>query len=427
MRQGGCSDRQIERFTRRVRTFLGQDDGAIPEASIDPVQSVVSLQQIEPRRELLRQAVILKLNGGLGTSMGLTGPKGLLTVKNGQDFYAILLRQLEAFARRDGFRPPLLFMNSFSTQEETSRRLRELDFQQELPWSFLQSQVPKITDQGEPAEVEEKYAWCPPGHGDLYASLLDSGLRDRLLEQGYRYLFVSNIDNLGAVLDSRPVAYMQEQGLPFLMEVTRRGEDDRKGGHLAQSKGGGLLLREVAQCPKEDLDSFQDISRHRYFNTNNLWVSLEAVEESWTELPLIVNRKPVIPHQPDSPQVVQLESAMGAAIGTVSSAGALEVGRDRFFPVKTTNDLLGVRSDLYRLNEMGVLEATVEKAPPIDLDPDHYKMMAGFEALVQGAPSLRECRRLKVRGPVILTAQDRLSGEVELSNPSETPRRASEL
>jgi UTP--glucose-1-phosphate uridylyltransferase len=427
MRQGGCSERQIDRFIRRVEAFLAHQGGLISEQEIRPVESLATLDQLPARPELLRQAVILKLNGGLGTSMGLTGPKGLLEVKDGDDFYSILLRQLEAFEQRDGFRPPLVFMNSFSTEELTTARLRELGFQQELPWSFLQSQVPKIDEQGQPAEVEDRYAWCPPGHGDLYASLLDSGLRDQLLEQGYRYLFVSNIDNLGAVLDSRPLAYMEQRGVPFLMEVTRRGEEDRKGGHLARAASGGLLLREVAQCPDEDMGHFQDISRHRFFNTNNLWVRLDAIDESWTDLPLIVNRKPVIPHDEQSPRVIQLESAMGAAIGTVAGAGAVEVGRDRFFPVKTTNDLFALRSDLYRLNEARVLEATVERPTLVDLDPKHYKMMDGFDALVKGAPSLKECRRLTVRGPVIFTAEDKLSGEVSLSNPAGEPRRVGEL
>jgi UTP--glucose-1-phosphate uridylyltransferase len=118
---------------------------------------------------------------------------------------------------------------------------------------------------------------------------------------------------------------------------------------------------------------------------------------------------------------------MGAAIGTVEGAGAIEVGRDRFFPVKTTNDLFAVRSDLYELNDCSELEATVERPTLIDLDPKHYKMMGGFDALVQGAPSLKECRRLKVRGPVIFTSDDKLSGEVLLSNPGQTPRPVSEL
>lgn len=428
MLEGGCTPAQTERFAARVEAYLTKQGGLVAESEIAPVSALPRLDDLTARPDLLRQTVLLKLNGGLGTSMGLTGPKGLLAVKDGLDFYAILLRQIEAFeARQGGFRPPLLFMNSFSTEQATAARFRELGFEQDLPLSFLQSQVPKIDEQGQPVEVEEKYAWCPPGHGDLYASLLDSGLRDQLVEAGYRYLFVSNIDNLGAVLDSRPLAYMEENDVPFLMEVTRRGEEDRKGGHLALSERGGLVLREVAQCPPEDMAAFVDISKHRYFNTNNLWVDLRAIEESWTDLPLIVNRKPVVPHDESSPKVVQLESAMGAAIGTVPGAAALEVGRDRFFPVKTTNELFAIRSDLYELDEAGALRAVVDRPPAIDLDPAHYKMMGEFDDLVTGVPSLRECRRLTVRGPVLFGSDDVLRGEVELRNDSDTALRPGDL
>lgn len=427
MERGGCTPIQIERFAKKVQTFLSGNSGLYPESELRSVESLPAWSELPEAPQLARKAVILALNGGLGTSMGLTGPKGLLRVKGEKDFYAILLDQLAAFEAHDGFRPPLLFMNSFATDKATLKRLEQLGFQQDLPWSFLQSQVPKIDEQGRPVEVEQEYAWCPPGHGDLYASLLDSGLRDRLVEAGYRYLFVSNIDNLGAVLDSRPLGFMAENDIPFLMEVTRRGEEDRKGGHLAQTPSGHFLLREVAQCPKEDMDSFTDVSKHRYFNTNNLWVDLEAIDESWTDLPLIVNRKPVIPHQGDSPEVIQLETAMGAAIGTIKGAQAVEVGRDRFFPVKTTNELLAIRSDLYELDSAGLLHSLVEKAPKIELDPRHYKMIADFEALLEGVPSLRNCRELKVEGPVRLTSSDRLEGVVELKNPSSVPKTISEL
>lgn len=427
MEEGLCTANQVRRFSAKVESFLEGRSKPISESTIQPATSVPHWDQLSPRPDLLSSTVILKLNGGLGTSMGLTGPKGLLSIKEGQDFYQVLLKQLDAFERRDGFRPPLMFMNSFSTEEHTLGRLRELGFQQELPWSFVQSRVPKIEEDGSPASVSEEFAWCPPGHGDLYPTLLDSGLKDRLLAGGYRYLFVSNIDNLGAVLDSRPLAYMVDQELDFLMEVTRRGENDRKGGHLAQDLAGNLLLREVAQCPAEDLESFQDISRHRYFNTNNLWLDLEAIDESWTDLPLIVNRKPVIPHQPASPKVIQLESAMGSAISVASKTGAVEVTRDRFFPVKTTNDLLLVRSDLYGLDQEGHLQRRVPTATVVELDPEHYKMVQGFESLIPTVPSLLSCTKLKVTGPVTLSQDDRFTGEVELVNPSSEPVSAASL
>ena len=98
---------------------------------------------------------------------------------------------------------------------------------------------------------------------------------DTLLANGYEVAFVSNADNLGAELDPLPLGYFVSERLPFLMEVADRTAADRKGGHLARRKSDGrLALRESAQCPDEDTDAFQDVDRHRYFNTNNLWINL---------------------------------------------------------------------------------------------------------------------------------------------------------
>ena len=61
--------------------------------------------------------------------------------------------------------------------------------------------------------------WCPPGHGDIYPSLLGSGMMDRLLEQGIKFAFVSNSDNLGATLDLKLLEFFSSSGKPFVMEV----------------------------------------------------------------------------------------------------------------------------------------------------------------------------------------------------------------
>ena len=183
----------------------------------------------------------------------------------------------------------------------------------------------------------------------------DLGMLEALLEGGHRYAFVSNSDNLGAVLEPRILAWMAREELPFVMEVTDRMEADRKGGHIAHVPGGGYVLRETAQTPQEDLEALQDITRHRYVNTNNLWVDLHALANVMRErdgvlgLPLIVNRKTVDPGDKSTPEVFQLETAMGAAIGVFDGALPVRVPRSRFSPVKTTEDLLALRSDAYVL------------------------------------------------------------------------------
>jgi UTP--glucose-1-phosphate uridylyltransferase len=245
---------------------------------------------------------------------------------------------------------------------------------------------------------------------------------ERLLEDGYRYMFLSNSDNLGAALDPRILGWFAERGLPFLAEVTDRTESDRKGGHLARRRDDGrLVLRETAQTAEEDLPAFEDLERHRYFNCNNIWVDLQALETP-LELPLIVNRKTVDPTDSTSPAVLQLETAMGAAIGVIEGAEAIRVPRERFAPVKTTNQLLVVRSDAYELTERWTVRPAADPIPVVSLDSDHYKLLADFEQrFAAGPPSLRECRRLGVEGDVSFGGRVAVRGSVKLKGPLAVP------
>jgi UTP--glucose-1-phosphate uridylyltransferase len=249
---------------------------------------------------------------------------------------------------------------------------------------------------------------------------------DELLERDYRYAFVSNADNLGAVLEPRILAWMASEGVPFVMEVADRTEADRKGGHIAKRRdGGGLVLREIAQTPDDDVDAFQDTGRHRFFNTNTLWVDLEALRALLDErdgvlgLPMIVNRKTVDPSDKSSPDVIQLETAMGAAIDVFDGARAIRVARRRFAPVKTTSDLLALRSDAYVVtDDFRVEPAEGRDGPPVvDLDDDHYKLLRDFEArFPSGAPSLVGCDRLTVEGDVEFGADVVVRGAVTVEH-----------
>ncbi|RYD35543.1 MAG: UTP--glucose-1-phosphate uridylyltransferase, partial [Verrucomicrobiaceae bacterium] len=267
-----------------------------------------------------------------------------------------------------------------------------------------------------------------PGHGDLYPALVGSGWLDRLLEEGVKYAFVSNSDNLGAILDPAILTYFAKSGAPFLMEVTRRTAADRKGGHLAVRKSDGrLLLREVAQCPDADVDAFQDIDRHQYFNTNSLWLRLDLLKEQLEAdsgvlpLPMIRNNKTVDPRDKKSIAVVQLEIAMGAAIECFEGAAALDVPRSRFAPVKTTGDLLALRSDAYEVLADGQVRLAAERdgVPPNIVLSDDYKLVDQLEPL--GVPSLIKCRSLKIVGPVRFEEGVVIQGDVEIHNT--TPER----
>jgi UTP--glucose-1-phosphate uridylyltransferase len=431
MRDAGVAGVAIDTFAELYRRLAAGETGLIAEDEIEPVDSVPDAEALPDADagELLDQAVVIKLNGGLGTSMGMTRAKSLLEARAGETFLDLIARQVLALRERSGARVPLVLMNSFATRADSLAALeRHRGLSADLPADFLQSKEPKLLAEDlMPASwpANPELEWCPPGHGDLYAALQTSGVLEAMLDRGYRWAFVSNSDNLGAVLDPRIVAWIASERAPFVMEVADRTPADRKGGHIARRRSdGGLVLREIAQTPEADLGAFQDTGRHRYFNANSIWFDLQVVAGELERrggvlgLPLIRNSKTLDPSDGASPPVFQIETAMGAALGVIDGARALRVPRDRFTPVKTTNDLLALRSDAYEVTGDGRVILAAERGgspPDIDLDPDHFKLVADFERRVTaGAPSLREAERLVVRGDVTFGANVVVRGDVEI-------------
>jgi len=438
MRKAGSSDAAIRAFQHSYDSLVAGQTGMIPENNIQPVADLPRLDQLRPDQSagaaLLSQSIVIKLNGGLGTSMGLERAKSLLEVKNGLAFLDFIVKQVLFLREKHGVPLRFRFMNSFSTSRDTLQFLRKYPgLGEPASLELMQNQVPKVDAETlRPAAWAEspQLEWCPPGHGDLYPSLLGSGLLDDLLAHDVKYLFVSNADNLGATLDLALLSYFADSGKPFLMEVAERTASDRKGGHLAQREA-QLLLRESAQCPEADQAAFQDIRRHRFFNTNNLWVRLDSLKQlldregGFLPLPMIKNTKTIDPRNKNSPTVFQLETAMGAAIECFGNAGAMVVPRTRFAPVKTTADLLALRSDAYEVtHDWRIVLADHEagQPPTIDLDSNHYKMVDQLDArLADGVPSLKACRELTVRGPIAFNSRNFFRGKVSLSAKSSSP------
>jgi UTP--glucose-1-phosphate uridylyltransferase len=434
---GGIRGAELAALRRRLRQLREQDAGLLPGEVLEPLPGLPHLEELpEPSpgqaREVLDRLVIVKLNGGLGTSMGLSGPKSLLEVKPGVSFLDVLARQVLALRERHGARLPLVLMNSAVTRAaslEALRRYQNLGVPG-VPADFLQGREPKIrADDLQPVQwpADPELEWCPPGHGDIYPALTESGMLDALLGAGLRYAFVSNSDNLGALADVRVAAWLAAEHVPFALEAVRGTPADRKGGHLACYQD-RLVLRETAQVPDGDT-SFTDVERWRWYNTNNIWIDLRALKDlqaadpAAPDLPLIVNRKTVDPTDPESIQVIQLESAMGAAIGSIPGARAIHVPRSRFAPVKTTDDLLLVRSDAYQLTSDGQMRPRFDgQEPVVTLDEDYYKLLPDFEQrFPAGAPSLRRCRRFEVEGDVTFGANVAVVGEVLVTGPRHVP------
>ncbi len=391
----GVDEVAIETFAHYYRLLEHGETGMIPESTIDPVD-MESLDDVtvddETAQAAIRTTAVIKLNGGLGTSMGMDRAKSLLCVRKGMNFLDIICRQVLHLRETRQAPLPLIFMNSFRTSEDTMAAVARYDDLPVagLPLEFLQNKEPS------------------------------TGLLDDLLAAGYERVFVSNSDNLGAVPDPRLAGWFAQTGAPFAIEAVRRTPSDRKGGHFARRKNDGrLVLRETAQTLDEDKSALADLDRHRYCSTNNLWVDLRALKDVMDQrdnilgLPLIRNVKTVDPGDKSSPEVIQVETAMGAAIEVFEGATLIEVGRDRFVPVKTTNDLLVLRSDVYDIGGDFVLDQVAGEVPFVDLDADVFKLVGEFDKrFPEGAPSLRKATKLTVEGDVTFGHGVEVIGEV---------------
>jgi UDP-N-acetylglucosamine pyrophosphorylase len=366
--------------------------------------------------------------------MGLDKAKSLLPVTGGNTFLDLIALQV-GFMKKKYEMPDLKFMlmNSFSTSADTLAALSKYtDLGTGDDLEFVQNKAPKVsaadkTPASWPANPDHE--WCPPGHGDLYPAMLGSGTLDKLLAKGVKYMFVSNSDNLGASMDLKLLTYFADSGAPFMMEVAARTDADKKGGHLATVKeGGGLTLRESAQCPKEDEAAFQDTTRYAYFNTNNLWVDVVKLKAAFDKhggalpLPVMLNDKTVDPRDKASTKVIQLETAMGAAISCFEGASAILIPRTRFAPVKKCDDLVALRSDAYVLTEDFRIELAPARAgvPPLVKLDDLYKFVDAMDTLIpNGPPSLIDCKSLKVEGPMEFASGVILKGDVKFVNKGE--------
>lgn len=421
MRAHGMSETAITSFDHLYHSWEQNASQWIREADVTPFDSAESISEVyssmDPAfaHDALAHTAFLKLNGGLGTSMGLSKAKSLLPVRlhkgRNMRFIDIILGQVVATRRNLDVELPLLLMNSFRTSKDTLNVVhRHRGFTQtDIPVEIMQHQEPKILkESGEPVtwSPEPDLEWCPPGHGDVFSSLYDSGTLDTLLEKGIKYLFISNSDNLGARPSTTVAGYFAQSGAEFMVEVAQKTSADVKGGHIVIDKASGrMTLREMSQVHPDDRADATDITKHPYFNTNNIWVRVEALKAKLEKysgilpLPLISNTKTVDPTDPDSPEVIQLETAMGAAIGLFDNATCLLVDRPRFLPVKTTNDLFIMRSDRFHMTDTFEMEDGNYIFPTVDLDQRYFKNIDDFnERFPYAVPSIAAANSVTVKG-----------------------------
>ncbi|MGH0146464.1 UNVERIFIED_CONTAM: hypothetical protein FKN15_046780 [Acipenser sinensis] len=395
-----------------------------PEESIQPYEKIKSKGLPDNVASVLNKLVVVKLNGGLGTSMGCKGPKSLISVRNENTFLDLTVQQIEHLNKTYNTEVPLVLMNSFNTNEDTNKILQKYTHCHVRIHTFNQSRYPRINKEsllpiakdmsktGDNADT-----WYPPGHGDIYASFYNSGLLDKLIAEGKEYIFVSNIDNLGATVDLYILNHLMSQPngkrCEFVMEVTDKTRADVKGGTLTQY-GGKLRLLEIAQVPKAHVDEFKSVSKFKIFNTNNLWISLAAIkrlqEQNAIDMEIIVNPKTLN----GGLNVIQLETAVGAAIKSFDNALGINVPRSRFLPVKTTSDLLLVMSNLYSLNAGSLTMSEKREFPTVPLTKlgSSFTKVQEFLMRFESIPDMLELDHLTVSGDVTFGKNVSLKGTV---------------
>jgi UTP--glucose-1-phosphate uridylyltransferase len=448
MERRGIHAEAITEFLRRSARVNEGFSGKLAWSQIDAPDpsDLTRLDELtaEANAEDIAKLVVIKLNGGLGTSMGLSKAKTLLPIKGSDTFISIIRQQIERLRAHFEAPIPLLFMSSLATQADTLAQPGIAHINSaiagSLPASFLQSWVPRLC-KGDLMPIDTpnpEDGWCPPGHGDIFLSLKTSGILDALIGAGIEVAFISNGDNLGASVDGRILRWFIDENLDFAMEVTPKTKADLKGGALFRSRPQGdpksfesrLGLLEIAQVEAGHESDFQDVTRFACFNTNNLWLNLRALKTKLDtgcglDLPVIVNPKKV-----DGVDVLQLETAMGAAIGSFANTRGIVVPRTRFAPVKTNADLLVRRSDCYVLREKdGALVMNPARAlgePTVTLS-DHYKLLGDFDRLFQIVPSLVGINSLSVNGPIEFDVPIRLVGDVQLTNAGSLPVKISSI
>lgn len=419
---------EMNQFKELFSRYLQETGPSVNWDKIKPIPDDVikfyaDIQQRELKnvKELLNKLVVVKLNGGLGTSMGCRGPKSAISVRNDLTFLDLTVQQIEYLNKTYETNVPLVLMNSFNTDEDTGKILCKYNQVKVHIFTFNQSRFPRILRESllplPKSDLDNSNSWYPPGHGDIYESFYNSGLLQQFLNDGKKYVFISNIDNLGATVDLHILNFLLNPSngpVPeFVMEVTDKTRGDIKGGTLVEYEGKPRLL-EIAQVPKEQVDEFKSVSKFKIFNTNNLWVNLEAmkrvVEENSLHMEIIVNNK----ISECGANVIQLETASGAAIKCFEGSMGINVPRKRFLPVKTTSDLLLVMSNLYSMRTGALEMSRLRSFPTVPLVKlgTTFQTVKEFLSRFASIPDMIELDHLTVSGDVTFGKAVSLKGTV---------------
>lgn len=324
------------RVRGQVQAPTDEDVQALPPAGSAQGEALRNLGEAALRNG---ECALVVLAGGMATRMGGV-VKALVEALPGRTFLDLRLAEMQTLARHSGCDIPLWLMTSHTTEEPIKQALgARCDgqsvavFPQRLSLRLLRDGRLYLDEQGEPSVHA-------PGHGDLPDALRDSGLLERFVGRGGKYVTVANLDNLGAGLDPRVIGFHIAHGLPATCEVVTKESGDR-GGIPVRFDDKPQVLEEF-RLP-EDFDP----ASVQVFNTNTFHFDARALLSqrfSWTYF--VVEKK--VKEQP----VVQFERLVGELTAQLPTR-FLHVPRSgeesRFLPVKDHVELAARRNDIEKV------------------------------------------------------------------------------
>lgn len=303
----------------------------IPEESTEEYDA---LRAAGERSINMGQLGIVVLNGGMATRFG-GRVKGTVEVFEGKSFLELKIRDVCKISEKI----KIFIMNSFSTEQKTKQlclEKKEFGVKSSITM-FNQFIAPRLNMDGSYYQSEDDLcSFYGPGHGDFPYALKASGCLDSFIDGGGRYIFFSNVDNLGARVDPVLLGIHIRRQSELTAEIAKKNPGDVGGAPAIVD--GKLRLVEGFCFP-----DYFDHNKVDVFNCSTYWVNAESLKKEFI-LPWYVVNKKVCGHK-----VVQFERLAGD-MSCFFKTNYLKVPRNkRFFPIKTPQDLKDYRSDLKML------------------------------------------------------------------------------
>ena len=330
----------------------------IPESSIEPVDMPSPrATSRSPTTTLPRRSARPRSSSSTAVSAprwGWSAPSRCSCVRRGLSFLDIIARQVLHLREEYDATLPLIFMNSFRTSADTLAALAALrrpgrrgsaagvpaeqgaQAARQGPHARSLARRTPASSGARPATATSTRRCSAPGCSTSWSTPATSACSSPTPTTS------APCRTPGWPAGSRPQARRSRSRPCGVPPPTARAATSPAASPTAGSSCGRPRRRS-----KEDLEALADLERHRFCSTNNLWFDLAAMKQAldvrggMLGLPLIRNVKTVDPADKSTPEVIQVETAMGAAIEVFEDSALIEVGRDRFVPVKTTNDLHG--------------------------------------------------------------------------------------